>query len=351
MRTAALLLVLLLAPTAAACTLRETPPGPGAFVLTDLADGTEWRVEVDGRALGGTCELSNHHALAGGWLAWIEAGRLRAQDVHADGPSVDLPIDADPFQVSLFDGTFVAVERHRISLIDLDTGAVEVLSLPGEDVLALRGELLAFRHGFADGVAGSTLSVYDARERAWLVRDRDMGELGARWWPWLLDDGWLVLHSEPEGATPRYHLLDLATPDAPLRDLALPPMTSTIALDEGWLYLRVMQRDGEWLDPHVLGRMPIGGGGIQDVAELRSDVSDVVDGLAVSPAYSAPRHAPLRLLSDAPAPTSAPLSSPPVITHAGPSVEPTHAIPFPSALAGLLVALAILRRFRRHAVT
>ncbi|HVM44781.1 MAG TPA: hypothetical protein VM582_02505, partial [Candidatus Thermoplasmatota archaeon] len=74
MRAALVLLLVLAAPTAAACSLAGPVPPPGAFTLR-FADGTERDVAVEGRLLGAMCELSNRHALAGDLFAWVEVKR------------------------------------------------------------------------------------------------------------------------------------------------------------------------------------------------------------------------------------------------------------------------------------
>lgn len=319
-----------LVPTAAACTFAgEGPPPPGGFIVVDLADGTEYRVEVEARGLGGTCELSNPAAVSGGYIAWIDGTgddrRLRLRDLHATDDARSMPIGGTSHEISLFDHTVLLPERARLRVIDLDAGTQRHLPLPEEGPWALGGHLFAYLDGFG---TEATLSVYDAREDAWLVRDRPMPELGARWWPWHLSATWLVLHSEWEdGSRPpsRHHLLDLVTGE--LSDLALPAFTSTFDLDGDHLYFPLSyEANGTPLDPPVLARMRLPDGAVERVATPMPWEGSVAEGLVLLRAYSLQTHEPLRLLSaESPSttPTATSVTAPPPLPSRDSEMDPS----------------------------
>ncbi len=71
------LVLLLLLPTASACSLAGPVPLPGAFILWDPDTGDTQSFEVTKRGLGADCSLSNRFAIGAGQFAWVEGNLIR----------------------------------------------------------------------------------------------------------------------------------------------------------------------------------------------------------------------------------------------------------------------------------
>lgn len=205
MRGAAFLVLLLVTPAAAACSMSAPVAMPGAFTLA-LADGSEREVVVDGRLLGAGCELSNRHALAGGLFAWVEVERFATgypwdlhvldlatgeERVHRDvaGGHVDaLGLYERTALLYWRDWSTPAAERTFVAL-DVDTGERRRLPMPPQDYVSVTIERSVVAALSRDGDA-SFLTVYDARADRFL---RESEPVPSPAWLRAASDRWLVL--------------------------------------------------------------------------------------------------------------------------------------------------------------
>lgn len=181
----ALALLVLAVPPAQACSLAGPVPGPGMFELRPVDSASPpVRIEVEGRILGAMCDLSNPHALGGGWFAWFEhdmAGgpwSLHARDL-ATGEGVKLEnvtqrrvleMGTDGMRVYWYEHGFAEADGtrdHAFMSFDLATRNLTRLDLPRlhyADV-AIDGSLVAATsRAIWNESGGINLSAYDARE-------------------------------------------------------------------------------------------------------------------------------------------------------------------------------------------
>ncbi|HWH08101.1 MAG TPA: hypothetical protein VNX21_02810 [Candidatus Thermoplasmatota archaeon] len=272
MRAPLLLLATLLAPVAGACSLAGPVPGPGVFSVEPLAGGEAWRVEVRGRMLGGTCELSNPHALDGDAFAWVEVARLESgapRDVHVrwrDGTQVvHRGVTRDHVEaLALRDGVLLlharawaspgAADARTFLRMDARTGEARPLPFPPGDwhPVAAEGSVLVALRRDAEAQR-AWLHAYDAAADAWLLRDADLASLGLPWFSGPVEVSERHALFLPPGGPPR--VVDLRTGEA--RDVAgLPEVL--LDLDGEWAYgsglaglVRVSLEDGR---REVLGR-------------------------------------------------------------------------------------------------
>jgi hypothetical protein len=79
--------MLVLLPSAAACTLAEEPPDPARFVVWNPDTDERHVIDVTGRELGAECGLANDFAYDGRHFAWLSADgslrpKLHLRDLH-----------------------------------------------------------------------------------------------------------------------------------------------------------------------------------------------------------------------------------------------------------------------------
>lgn len=283
----AALLVLLLLPSASACSVGAGTHMEGRFLLWDPATGEVVRWPAMEVPFGASCEPNMPRvAFDGERLLWAADGRLRFGDrrgqVTASHPAAG--------QVAGWTGPQVLLVETRdatrtLRVLDLSTGAVEPRAWPAHGWRPFAGEggRIAWTEG--DGRGTASLAVHDVLAGRAIVANRSIvfadgtpplgagvSDLGARWvvgwasaadglaFPWAYDlagDRFLDLAPDPEaelGVAPLY-------PDA------------FVGVDGDLAYLAARRGGAAWL-----WRADLPAGAFAPVAAL-----PVVDGMETSP--------------------------------------------------------------------
>lgn len=306
MRALGLLLLALLAPTAAACSLAGPVPGPGAFTLVPMEGGLPVVIAVEGRELGAACELSNPHALEGTTFAWRETAWRRSGDTQHEVHLLDLATGekrivpyggqhTDGFW--LWNGTLLFVQHDfdgdqlppetSLVMLDLVTREERVLSFPD------RGSLhVSFADGLVSGLQRDAgyegpvhVWLYDVGAERWLLEDVPMRELigEEEGWGTVVTREWMTFGTRTDDLL--YHI-----PTGELRRETrdeMSPRGRTWAILDGWAYQSRWNGSGEEV---VRYRFP--DGEPERVDEPRGLVG-IIPGYFVLGDYSAPELHPL----------------------------------------------------------
>lgn len=308
MRVLGLLLLALLAPTAAACSLAGPVPGPGAFTLMPMDDGEQIVIAVEGRELGAGCELSNPHALDGTTFAWRETDWPRSgvrYEAHlldlATGEKRTLRYGAGHTEgFALWDGRLLYVESAfqdgapptvRVKQLDLATGAEDVaLALPGEHHVSVSArDGLVFAITRANGYEGpDAVHLFDLGSSRWILAGVPMRELTGEeiGWGRVLSAEWVELGAR-EG-TRLYHVPTGAISEP--RPPAAPTFGVAGTLVDGWMYGSLWDTEAS---KEVLTRFRFPDGPRERVETPPGRLVGIVPGFYVLGAYSAPELHPL----------------------------------------------------------
>lgn len=312
-------LLLIVVPSASACSLARVPPEPGAFFLWNPTDEETHAVPVDGRELGAGCELSNPFGLTHERLAYASSnhGSQTARVlVHNLTTNQTTRIDTQAERitdVSLFEDAVLALEERyeedrelSVHLHGLEEESSRRLPVDASQrsQIVLEGALVIV----LDRGEDARLSVYDAREDAWRFEDRGLEDPAVPEHPGIraASQRWLLFGLDDPG------LYDLEGEQA--HEFTLPNGASPVGIDEARLFYATRE-DGE----HILWRVDLPDGNHQRVGAAQHDPLGASAGWVVLGAYSAPN----------------------VSEEGGPFVEAANPVPAPGPyLAAGMIGLA-----------
>lgn len=286
----ALLLLALLAPTAAACSLAGPVPPPGAFTLR-WPDGDARVVPVEGRLLGGMCELSNKHDLGDGLFAWVEVDQHVSDapwNVHVLdlGTGKTIVIEdvarASLDAIGVYDRTVLVGWRDwrspdgptSVIAIDLDTRERREVDLPDDRYAGLQIEGSRVYALARIGEGEDRIDVYDDKKRAVIARHDVPGPT----WIRAASEQWIVVDVPNGGGRMRA----VHAEDGGLTELS----------ESGWL----VDVDGDaayFQGSGVATRVRLPGGERATLPAQNWTLRSVHEGVQVHGAYSAPDLNPL----------------------------------------------------------
>lgn len=292
--TPILLLAVMLLPTGVACSLAGPAPGPGAFTLWPHAGGDPIVVEVHGRSLGGTCDLSNDHALVEGVFTWIEqpemrpgpaslhrrdlaTGEERVVDLGLSGVQ-DFGLWKDGIVTYSVEYTAQAPDGQTRFLLHDGTGDAETLPFPDG---RWTGAAIGGRHVAAslrtNGFEGpDLLYLYDLAERRFVFEAKPARDIVGDdiLWPRAVDDRWLVAGGRL-GKTIIYEIATGRVLDGPLSD-----GPGGVTLANGTLYSWGYVASGERIQRRLLPDGPA-----ETIPLPKGDLVGVVEGYTITGSY------------------------------------------------------------------
>lgn len=228
-----LLAMLVLLPSASACSFAAEPPRPATFTLVPHDGSAPVELEVDGRMSGADCGLANPIAYDDGVFAWMEyewnpSRRIAVLYDLASGERSTMELRAvEAERFGLWNGKLLYREmeyyeepgmhgrmetRSRSTFLvhDIQSGTTEEVPFPdgqwtqvlfdGPRIVAMLRE--------PDRPTPMTLYVYDVAQGAFVVEGRSLADLASSTgWAGVTaaGEGWLAVEGD------RTHLYELAT--------------------------------------------------------------------------------------------------------------------------------------------